>query len=91
MLFSAIAMIAFTISANAANEVVESVEVVTTSNTPCASSYNSNVAILKSIGYSDDAAKSIALSMFFACLEAVHGKLPNTLEPSSSSNTVQTS
>jgi len=41
MLFSAIAMIAFTISANAANEVVESVEVVTTS-TSCATQYSNN-------------------------------------------------
>ena len=78
MLFSVIAMVAFTVSTNAANEVVESVEVLTNSSTPCASSYSSNVEVLIGIGYSEDVAKSIAFTMFLKCLENTHGPLPGT-------------
>ena len=78
MLFSAIAMVAFTVSANAANEVFENVEVLTTSSTPCASSFSSNVEVLKGLGYSENDSKAIAYSMFLACLSSVHGQLPGT-------------
>jgi len=36
-------------------------------------------------------AHTLAYGLFWNCLEETYGKLPNTLEPSSSSNTVQTS
>jgi len=80
MLFAAITMVAFTMSANAANEVVENIE-STTSKTPCTSSYEGNVEVLIGIGYSEEVAKSIAFTMFLKCLENTHGPLPKTIQP----------
>ena len=78
MLFSAIAMVAFTLSANAANEVVESVEEVTTSSTSCATQYSNNYDYFISIGMSAQNAYTLAYGLFWNCLEKTYGPLPGT-------------
>ena len=75
MLFAAIAMVSFTVSANAANEVVESVELVTASSTPCADQYVIDLAVLQGqypgsqMNLDLETADKIAKELFNKCLD----------------------
>jgi len=79
MFFAAIAMIAFTISASAANEGVESVEVVTTSNSPCTDQWKLNMDIFQGkypgsqMDLSFDEALELADQIFNKCLDDTYG------------------
>jgi len=83
MLFSAIVMIAFTLSANAANEVVESIDASTTSSSPCTNQWKLNMDIFQGkypgsqMDLSFDEALVLAEQLFDICLDKTYGSGSN--------------
>ena len=71
MLFSAIAMVAFSVSGFASTEVVEKNEKIeaVTSDTPCADQWSKDYNALRDAGYSHNTAVAIANADFNDCIE----------------------
>ena len=74
MLFSAIAMVAFTLSANAANEAVESIDVITT-DFPCSDSWSVDYNYYIAIGWSHEDAVKRSNENFNKCLDTFYPKV----------------